>query len=479
MKQSCIPAIVSVILLAALILAACPNPESSGGETYQVRIGELAHGTITARPQSGAEGTEISLTVTPDEGYRLLPGSLKFRRGDQETLINTVSGTFRLPPGDVTVTGEFEGAYRVIIPESLGAWVTATPSGGPEGTEISLTISPAPGFRLTPASLRYSDGYEESPVNPGTKTFILPASNVTLSASFESMEDFILKMVSIPGGTVPPVDDPKSFFAGAPVTVDPFSIAAAELSYGLWYRVKAWAESPARGTKRYYFPPGKAGPGIQGTGGHDEPTEDNAYNPVCGLGWWDAVVWCNAYSEWAAAEQGKPYAPVYKTVHGKVLRSALEEDTEVELYNIISEPAPNAPGYRLPTAREWEFAARGANPRSPAWNYPFAGSDRALDVAWYVDNSGLQVRTVGTLAPNALGIHDMSGNAPELVGDRIPLNPGNTSACYVFNSHVHGPLDAVGITASITVKRGSSTVINELSAIQEGFRVAGPYEAGQ
>ena len=31
-------------------------------------------------------------------------------------------------------------------------------------------------------------------------------------------------------------------------------------------------------------------------------------------------------------------------------------------------------------------------------------------VAWYRDNSGVYTHPVGTKRPNALGIHDMSGN---------------------------------------------------------------------
>lgn len=63
--------------------------------------------------------------------------------------------------------------------------------------------------------------------------------------------------------------------------------------------------------------------------------------------------------------------------------------------------------YRLPTEEEWEFAARGGV-RDHAYTY--AGSDRAEEVAWFAGNSGGVSHPVGMLAPNELGLYDMSGN---------------------------------------------------------------------
>ena len=66
--------------------------------------------------------------------------------------------------------------------------------------------------------------------------------------------------------------------------------------------------------------------------------------------------------------------------------------------------------YRLPTEAEWEFAARGGTQSN---GYKFAGSNNAVDVAVCGENSGREMKPVGSKRPNELGIYDMSGNAWE------------------------------------------------------------------
>ena len=74
--------------------------------------------------------------------------------------------------------------------------------------------------------------------------------------------------------------------------------------------------------------------------------------------------------------------------------------------------------FRLPSEAEWEFAARGGN---LSQGYKYAGSNTLSDVAWFQDNSSALgssspdygTHSVGTKAPNELGLYDMSGNVWE------------------------------------------------------------------
>ena len=65
--------------------------------------------------------------------------------------------------------------------------------------------------------------------------------------------------------------------------------------------------------------------------------------------------------------------------------------------------------FRLPSAYEWEFAARGGNLSK---GYKYAGGDNLDVLAWY-DKHGRQPKPVGMLGCNELGLYDMCGNVME------------------------------------------------------------------
>lgn len=119
--------------------------------------------------------------------------------------------------------------------------------------------------------------------------------------------------------------------------------------------------------------------------------------PVTGVSWIDAV----EYANWLSQKEG--LEPAY----GK-------NEAAPGGYSLKDLPEKLA-GYRLLTGYEWEFAARGG---AAGKGTMFAGSDTLTDVGWFNGNSGGKPHPVGSLAPNELGLHDMSGNVGEWVNTR-------------------------------------------------------------
>ena len=105
---------------------------------------------------------------------------------------------------------------------------------------------------------------------------------------------------------------------------------------------------------------------------------------------------------------------LYKTINGSSSTSQLPI-SNISYSSVLSfiEKINNETklNFALPSADQWEFAAKGGNKTQ---EYTYCGSNTPGDVAWYSANTSSK-QNVKTKAPNELGIYDMSGNVGEFV----------------------------------------------------------------
>jgi formylglycine-generating enzyme required for sulfatase activity len=202
-------------------------------------------------------------------------------------------------------------------------------------------------------------------------------------------------------------------------------IGDTEVSFELWRIVREWATDAERGEKYTLNNSGTRG------GGFDTPgTVRSSTHPVTNISWYDAVVWCNALTEWYNETYTKNLMLVYESQAG-VLR-----DTATAELNTVT-PKSGADGFRLPTSQEWELAARW---RKDAVNSVLGFANHVSYTNYFTKGeyaSGVnsangadkgQVGVYGVTStspvkskrPNDLGIYDMSGNVAEMCFDNHP-----------------------------------------------------------
>lgn len=161
-------------------------------------------------------------------------------------------------------------------------------------------------------------------------------------------------------------------------------------------------------------------------------------NPVEGVTWYDAVMYCNKLSE---KEEKTPYYTITDITYGglgifgNIIDSEIKNEKNITSATVIEASTGTAlKGYRLPKGIEWEYAARGG---ASGKGYTYSGSNWIKEVAWYEDNayptnanngaSELYIdgnprgtMPVGGKSPNELGIYDMSGNVCEWCQELYP-----------------------------------------------------------
>jgi len=105
--------------------------------------------------------------------------------------------------------------------------------------------------------------------------------------------------------------------------------------------------------------------------------------PVVGVSWYEAVAFCN----WLCMKEG--------------LKAAYDLSGRANLY---------APGYRLPTETEWEYAAGKGSPGHPERIYPWGDT-------WDPRNAVCSVAPARTSSTAAVGSRSPQGDTPQGLAD--------------------------------------------------------------
>jgi len=128
---------------------------------------------------------------------------------------------------------------------------------------------------------------------------------------------------------------------------------------------------------------------------------------------------------------------------------------------------------RLPLDLEWEYAARGgalvADDAYVLRRYPMPeGLERH---AWYNRNADGEIAPIGRRLPNPLGLHDLYGNAWELMNDPYssPQFPGQVGGDVLMGGGIHSADEELRADRRVEVQ--PYDVAGDVNTPDTGFRV--------
>ena len=184
-----------------------------------VTITPAENGTVTADKQTAKYGETVTLTVAPATGYEF--DQLIVMDGETQVAVTiTTDGkyTFVMPANNVEISATFKMTdYAITITPAENGTVTADKATANMGETVTLTIAPNEGYEFD--QLTVMNGTTQVAVTittDGKYTFVMPAGNVKVQATFKAI-DYTITIEPAENGTV--TADKQTAHIGETVTL--------------------------------------------------------------------------------------------------------------------------------------------------------------------------------------------------------------------------------------------------------------------
>lgn len=146
--------------------------------------GTIKVNNTTTSPVSVAEGNAYTVTLTPNKGYEVDTFTVGGTDYKADLTNNTYTGT--MGSADVAVAATFKKSnYTVTCNTATNGSVTADKATANYGDTVTLTVTPDAGYQLKSLSVKDAS---DAAVTVTDNAFTMPASNVTVTATFEAKD---------------------------------------------------------------------------------------------------------------------------------------------------------------------------------------------------------------------------------------------------------------------------------------------------
>ena len=182
---------------AAVGLSVTRYSNGSAQPSFSVAVSQGQSG-VAVDKSTATENETVTITLSPEQGKQVASVSvLKDNNDEVQAIVNPQNAnqyTFTMPASNVTVSATFEdippAAYSVVIDQYLMG-VAVDKSTATENETVTITLSPEQGKQVASVSVLKDNNdpvqVTVNPQNANQYTFTMPASNVTVSATFEDI----------------------------------------------------------------------------------------------------------------------------------------------------------------------------------------------------------------------------------------------------------------------------------------------------
>lgn len=241
-------------------------------ETYTITVETSTNGTVKADKTTAKANETVTLTVTPNKGYEL--DKLTVTDADGKA-VEVTNNAFKMPASNVKVTatfkeagqggpggedpgpddpgpddpgpGETKDSYTITINETRHGSISSTHTSAAPGTTVTLTVVAETDYEVDYVRINLEDGSRRWPTQNGRRySFTMPASDVTVSASFSLMAAY--------NNFIPPQTAPQSqgqtqgqAFAPASLPTSVFKPLTSRPAAAMWdVPASSWAYPAAQ-----------------------------------------------------------------------------------------------------------------------------------------------------------------------------------------------------------------------------------------
>ena len=176
-----------------------PRPASGGGgggsrsrtTIYQVSVTNPRNGSLKVSRDSAASGTTVTITATPNTGYRLTSVRVAGIRNNVTVNGSGNTRTFTMPSENVTVSAEFERiSYRINTTNALNGSFTVSHTQASGGAVITITTKPDKNYAVE--SIRVTGGGKNGDIvvsgSDNRYKFTMPNGQVTVTVKFRQFK---------------------------------------------------------------------------------------------------------------------------------------------------------------------------------------------------------------------------------------------------------------------------------------------------